>query len=158
VEKRIGSGLKSLMSKVRDIIFLIKMDENYAANLEKEMLRYLNEVKHISTIKLDYRLDEIGVRLDAKKAMHVLKIFFEWMSNVFRHANPDCIKVRWRLINGTVSLSIENTGAAFSWKGENGTGGNGLRNIHYRADQIGARKRSFGMYGRTFFVCRFPVK
>lgn len=98
--------------------------------------------------EIDLRLSSVGVIssshfsagedrvLDAEVAYHLKRIVREVISNIVHHAQASAVTTRICLEDGKLEIEIMDDGAGLK---NNGVENNGLKNIRYRAEQIGAR-------------------
>ncbi len=160
-DEGLADQMRVILRQLRDIVFLTTMNQSVREELEKEMEEYLRHLRVLKSVRLRTKLEKLGRELQPAAALHILRIFTEWMANTLKHQKPELVDIRWVKNEDTrgaiYTLYIRSSVAGkpgFSWSGRSSAGGAGLKNIAERGAAIGARIRSFGFRDATVFVCR----
>jgi two-component system sensor kinase FixL len=107
-------------------------------------------------VKFDWPHSE---RIDFKPevALHLYRIAEEAVANAVKHANAKRITIELAVLDGKAVLQISDNGKGISGKVAGQT--MGLRNMHYRANTIGAALTIEGVRDRgTSVCCILPVR
>lgn len=97
--------------------------------------------------------------LDPQKALHVLRILQEVLTNILKHSGADRIEVATAVDGDQVQVVVRNNGARFvapdgpSLRGD----GHGLSNIRNRAQALGARCHWSERESGSEFILLLPV-
>lgn len=95
--------------------------------------------------------------LDPQRALHVLRILQEVLTNILKHSGADAIDVGTTLAGDEVEVVVRDNGAPFV-PGEAATGtGHGLANVRNRAQALGARCLWSAGEGGGEFRLRLPL-
>ena len=95
------------------------------------------------------------ITLEPGTALHLYRITEEAVGNAVKHSGAKNISVELDVLRGRTVLVVEDNGKGFSQN--SGSGGMGLRNIHYRAGVIGAElKIEPRKGGGTRLSCKLP--
>ncbi len=158
VFKPVVDRLRDILDRMRDLVYLLKLEESPAGMLEQEMINHLNWLKRAGRIDIRHDLESgLGQRLGWRKSLHTLRIFQEWITNVLRHARPNEIHVKWARRRNACVLVIRDDGPGFSFRAADRTTGSGLASIKRRSANIKARLRSTKIRGGSVFVLRIPL-
>ncbi|MES0490872.1 MAG: 7TM diverse intracellular signaling domain-containing protein [Leptospirales bacterium] len=157
---KIYGRLKILIQKIRDMVFLLNKTENFSAVIDMEIKLYINRLSELRKLTLRYRLEQIGGNLTSDQALHLFRIFQEWMSNVLRHGKPSQIEIRIQKKGRYLYFTVYNDGTSFSWNESRGLGGMGLKNIEERSILLGSRFRIFSdkQKGTLFILQKQIIK
>jgi len=113
-------------------------------DLYNELIKVLN----VSFSEMEARLENVDIEyiskefsvsrdepIDINIGYHIARIIEEITSNIIKHSKASRVEVKLMEENGLLKLSIKDNGVGF---GNSVTLGNGLKNIKFRASQIGA--------------------
>ncbi len=94
--------------------------------------------------------------LNREKALHLLNITRESMSNCVRHAQATKGEIRLQTLNGAVRFEVKDNGIGFEKNGQE-TMGHGLKNMHARVNQMKGKLVIESVKGRgTRIVVELP--
>lgn len=97
-------------------------------------------------------------RLDTVYSTHLYRIAQECISNACRHANPDCIKIALRHVDGHLRLQIHDNGKGID-PAQMGKGGIGINLMRHRASLMGGSVEIESLPGQgTSISCGIPVE
>ncbi|HEX4871583.1 MAG TPA: ATP-binding protein [Nevskiaceae bacterium] len=92
--------------------------------------------------------------LDQAQALHLFRILREAVSNALRHAQPQHLRIRARVVAGELMLDVTDDGPGV----EGLRSGQGTRGMQARAEQLhGSIAWDPGTTGGTKVVLRFPL-
>ncbi len=133
---KIGDRSRSLMDEMNDIIWLIKPRDDRLENLFvhlKESFNDVLEAKNISFfIQDNIRGKEIKLRLETKH--HLYLLFKEAVNNAVKYSNARQITLTIKVSHKNLTIILEDDGIGFDPRSK--SGGNGLKNMHLRAEQL----------------------
>ena len=93
--------------------------------------------RHIRGIRCTCQTAETLPPVNHDTAIHLYRIAQEAANNAVKHGRATEILISLREVEHHLELTIEDNGRGFSESGSGGTGGMGLRVMHYRAGIIG---------------------
>ena len=134
---RSGDLARALSGKMQDIVWAIRPEQESWSNLELRMKDYAAEVTAPRGIALDMD-GEVAYehrRLPLPVLHNVLLMFKELLHNAVRHADCDALQVGWHLTRDRLWLRVRDNGCGFDPGAAHA--GNGLKNLHRRAEEIG---------------------
>jgi PAS domain S-box-containing protein len=107
--------------------------------------------------EFDVRLDPYAVKcLDKEKALHLLNIARESMSNCMRHANASLGTISLTQLNGGIRFEIQDNGIGFEPNGHIHVG-HGLNNMYARVHQMNGTLQILSGIGKgTQIIIEFP--
>lgn len=106
-------------------------------------------------IEIAWDIDDAmqNLNIDSKTALNVLRIVQEAMTNAIQHSGCNTIRVSVSRQQDTVVLSIVDDGVGPSGESH----GRGLKNMHVRADEIGASLDIDFSNSGTAVICRLAI-
>lgn len=143
----IRARLQILLSRVRDTASLLKAGRDNTT-LKEEMENYISRLASVQKYTVEADIANTDT-IDSNRVlrMHLIQIFYEWMTNVLRHGGGDLIKIKLTFRRDRVFLRIYQSQNAISWSykkvDELYKAGVGLKNLRYRVMQIKGRGRSW---------------
>lgn len=140
--KQIGEEARTLAERMRDVVWMIRPDEDAWPALEARMRDAGTALLDPLEVAFEMRGEAVSPPppLPTKVRRHVLLAYKEVLNNAARHAAPSRVEVTWRLTREWLVLRVCDDGRGFDPKGVadgRNEGGNGLRNLRLRATEVG---------------------
>ncbi len=140
--KAVGEAIKFSLNDLRMMIDSMNIDEDDLPTLLGMFRMRITPRLKNSQLTLHWYIDDIPPipHFGPREALHVLRILQEAITNIIKHAQADTI----HLVTKTIHISPQQTGILIELS-DNGIGfnqqplGNGIKNMQYRAAQIGAQ-------------------
>lgn len=134
---RMSSNAKETMDKMGDIVWMIKPGETEAGNLKQRMERFAYEICSSKNIEVAMQLDDLDkVKLTMEQRKNIYLIFKEASNNAVKYSGTEKITITAILQNKKLVLQVKDFGKGFD--GSVVKKGNGLDNMHHRANDLGA--------------------
>jgi signal transduction histidine kinase len=129
---------RQAMADMRLLIFELRPPALEEVGLVAALQSRLNAVETRTGMQavIDF---EGTFHLSAEEEDQLYRITQEALNNVIKHAHANQVKVQLTGEAGCVRLTIEDDGIGFDAVVGGQAGGHGIRNIHERAEKIGAR-------------------
>ncbi|MEA2676625.1 MAG: hypothetical protein QOJ81_766, partial [Chloroflexota bacterium] len=139
---RADRAIDGIHGTIRDI-------RNFIMGLQPELLSDADLVAGIETLSAEFRantLIDLELRIDPalpevphEHAAHVLAITREALSNIARHSNATRATIELKLVDGMLTLIVDDNGRGFDVDATRSSGQRGLGNLRARAEQVGGR-------------------
>jgi signal transduction histidine kinase len=152
--KSISELSREIVGTMSDIVWSIDNRNDSTGALIIRMKDFANEVLQARGIELSFVVKGIdeGKSLDPALKQNIYLIFKESINNIVKHAQASSVSVSIVNSNHEFRMSIQDDGRGFV---SNGTQkGNGLRNMHRRAQAIGGIFDIKNQQGTTITVSR----
>lgn len=134
--EQIKQSLKCVSESLRDMIWVLDDSNDTAEELMKRIQFFMKPVAEASGINIDFIIEGIhAALLNKKEKRNLLMIAKEAVNNSIKYADCKNITVVFKSNNENRVLTIQDDGKGFVE--EDITPGNGLKNMHTRAEQIG---------------------
>ena len=139
--QKIGAETQALAERMRDVVWMIRPDEEAWAALEVRMRDAGAALLDPAGIAFEMHGEVMGapppLPLDVRR--HVILAFKEALNNAARHGAPSRVEVTYQLSGVGLALRVCDDGTGFDPSCVNGCdgGGNGLRNLRRRAQALG---------------------
>jgi signal transduction histidine kinase len=129
--------IDSTIREIRTAIFALEMARSSGQSLRREVLDTVAQSARVLGFEPGVDLDgPIDALVPDHVASHLLAVVREALSNVARHSGAGHVDVRVR-VDGDLLLEVIDDGRGVDLSP--GTGGNGLRNMMRRAQELGGR-------------------
>ncbi len=136
-------ALKSALSDLRIAVDSLEPVEGDVSTLLASLRYRLEPEMRKSGVSFDWRVEEVPTIkwLDAPNAIHILRIFQETLGNILGHAEANLIRVscKTELRHGRAGIAIEVSDDGKGFDPSVQTLGHGRKNMHSRADALGAK-------------------
>lgn len=130
----IHGAAKISAEAIRDIVWLVNPTSDQTNKLASKMVETANamlgDIKHESK-KSNFDTTE---KLPPDVKRNIFLIYKEILTNIIKHSQASFVKINIIEENDTFKFSVEDNGVGFDIHRKNG--GNGLRNLKYRTQQI----------------------
>lgn len=138
----IKNNLNSTISKVRDFIDKMSLQQVSVEDLEIRLLDLIENFSRLTSIPihLDYLIPDMTIgSISSEDLTQLFYIIQEAISNSIKHSNPDQIKVSLYTKYNSIIASIEDDGEGFEIDQEKKKLSYGLTAMNERAESIGAK-------------------
>lgn len=132
------SQLTEVIQGIRDYIFELRTGMPEGADLEAGLNAKADELAATTGVRPRLTIEANLRRLSAESVTHLLYIVHEALSNVARHAKAAEVAIEALPWGSGIMLSITDNGRGFNPGRRARRSGDGLRNMHERASQLGA--------------------
>ena len=136
--KQLGEQSRKVVSSLDDIVWSIDSRNDTAGDLTDRMQDYVNQVLSQKDIEVHYEFDDLKMqeRLPVDVKENIYLIFKESVNNIAKHSNATKVYICFAFSGRNYELTIRDNGTAI----QNGSrkSGQGLRNMHMRAERIGS--------------------
>ena len=123
--------------KISDIVWSISPENDDWEIFLSKCRRYASDLLESSDIKYELKIAEsISGKLDMNSRQHLWMIFKEMLTNVVRHSKAERVDLIMDTEDDVFKIILQDDGIGFD--PEQYSYGNGLKNIHKRAESIGA--------------------
>lgn len=158
ITERIASLSGELMSRVSDVIYLLKMDaltedafENRIKSITHDILR-ARDIQPVYDISAE-TIRKISSPIERKNVLLILK---EALNNVVKYSGATKCQIRFYQQADSCCLEIEDDGAGMPANQQ--ATGNGLQNMRFRTEQMrGQCVIRAGKQGGVLVSCRWPL-
>ena len=138
---KINNSTTNVMESINDIVWAINAKNDKLNNLVQRIRTYTSELSDASTVDFSIKVDDQikDTSLNMEQRRNVYLIFKEAINNAIKYSNSDSIEVVLKKSNDKLVLMIIDFGIGFNMNKielKESLGGNGLSNMHERANQI----------------------
>jgi anti-sigma regulatory factor (Ser/Thr protein kinase) len=136
---KIGDNSSRLMEAMDDIVWSINPMNDTMQKIFARMREFATEVFEAKEVDTHFHFDEraYDLSLNMEQRRDFFLIFKEAVNNVAKYANATEVNVDVILKDHTLSLIVKDNGRGFDV--ENADTGNGLNNMHKRAEKLNAK-------------------
>jgi ligand-binding sensor domain-containing protein/signal transduction histidine kinase len=134
--KRIHKVAKGSTQSIRDIIWLTNPSSDSVKDLIAKMKEVADNTLGKFNLNFDYPKDVSEINLLPETKRNLFFIYKEALNNIVKHAEAKNVDIKLLVEKSSILLSIKDDGKGFNAL-EN-FGGNGLKNIRSRANEINA--------------------
>jgi PAS domain S-box-containing protein len=136
VDRAIGQ-LNHVMGEVRRFIVGLESDLLQGGDFPTALRTMVHTMCGSSSAAWRARIDDTAGRyISTERALHIIHIVREGLSNALRHSHATRITVSLRQLIGSVRLTIADNGVGFNPQSAHGVG-HGLENMTARAQKVG---------------------
>jgi signal transduction histidine kinase len=140
---KIGVASRELIDKMSDIVWSINPDNESFEQLQNRMQAFAAMMLTPRDIQNDFFVDDEvkKLQLSTEERKNVFLIFKEAVHNIVKYAECSRVEIRLSADQGEFQMSIHDDGKGFDisqLNSKNDLGGNGLKNMQARADDIRA--------------------
>jgi len=134
----IGKAIQDLrdLSKSLNTDYVAEMGMIQAIDYELEMIR------KSGALTTSFTIEGSSVKLEAQKELIIFRIVQEVINNIIKHAKASSLRIVLTYAPGRCTIAVTDDGAGFDLSpltaGHNNKFGLGIRNMHKRAQLIGA--------------------
>jgi PAS domain S-box-containing protein len=136
LDRAIGQ-LNQVMGEVRNFIVGLESDLMQGGDFPTALRAMIHTMCGASSAACRVRIDDAAGRyISTERALHIIHIVREGLSNSLRHSQATRITVSLRQLIGSVRLTIADNGIGFNPRSAHGVG-HGLENMAARAQKVG---------------------
>lgn len=161
-EKELGdiaSTSRRLVGNMSEIIWSLSPENKTLEQLMSYLREQLNKLLEYSGTNYVIELPENGktILLSNQQRRNVLMVTKEIVHNAIKHSGANTIEVKAKTTGSALELEIKDDGKGFDT--EKIYKGNGLKNIHFRIEELGGEIRIEAETGMgSKFVYSIPIK
>jgi signal transduction histidine kinase len=134
----VAAKARELRSAISDIVWSVDPARDQLTNVVERWRQIANSALGNISLRFsappEQETDSITVSFAARR--HLILIFKEAVANVARHAGASHVAVTVELERRHLTVSISDDGCGFAPAPDEANGGNGLRNMRSRADEM----------------------
>lgn len=142
---KISTSTSEMMESMNDIVWTIKADNDHFEHVVNRMRAFAVNMTEARGISLDFKVEgdveKLYLNMEARKNLYL--IFKEAVNNSVKYANADTISVVISYQQYRLEMMISDNGRGFELASvtqrRDLTGGNGLRGMKSRAEEIKAQ-------------------
>lgn len=149
---RISESTTQVLESINDIVWAVNADNDDMDHLVKRMHDYAVRMAETRgcVLRFDHDPALAAIRLDMSGRKNLYLLFKEAVNNAIKYSACRELRVALKRESSDVILRIEDDGKGFDPKVAPGKagGGNGLPNMHKRANELGAALRIASVIGQ----------
>ena len=150
VLSKIGHASRELIDKMSDIVWSLNPTNEGFEQLQNRMITFATLILASRDILFDFTADEKlkGMQFTGEQRKNIFLIFKEALNNMVKYADCKSAWITLSVDNNILIMSIKDDGKGFhvsqlaadtKFKNGESLGGNGLKNMHARADDVNAK-------------------
>jgi len=164
---RINAGTSEMMEAMSDIVWAVNTSNDHFDNLANRMRSFAVQVTEAKNIELHFTdnkdIPDIALGMEQRKNIYL--ICKEAISNAVKYANCTLLEVSIYMEHYKLVVKIQDNGKGFSLNNPESSitghsfGGNGIKNMNARADEINASLKIITEPGNgTIVLLGMPIK
>ena len=149
VLSKIGHASRELIDKMSDIVWSLNPTNEGFEQLQNRMITFATLILASRDILFDFTADEKlkGMQFTGEQRKNIFLIFKEALNNIVKYADCKTTRITLSVDNNILIMSIKDDGKGFhvsqlaadtKFKNGESLGGNGLKNMQARADDVNA--------------------
>jgi ligand-binding sensor domain-containing protein/signal transduction histidine kinase len=150
VLSKIGHASRELIDKMSDIVWSLNPNNEGFEQLQNRMITFAALILSSRDILFDFTADEKlkGMQFTGEQRKSIFLIFKEALNNMVKYADCKSAWITLSVDNNSLIMSIKDDGKGFhvsrlaadtKFKNGESLGGNGLKNMYARADDVNAK-------------------
>lgn len=150
----INTYSSSTIESMNDIVWAINSDKDSMRHLINRMRSFASELEDTGewTIDINYETKILDKSLNMIQRRNIYLIFKEALNNSLKYSNGKEIHVKIDIQKNLMKLNIKDDGKGFELntviKENKSSGGNGLKNMRKRAEELGGKLDIYSILGR----------
>jgi ligand-binding sensor domain-containing protein len=164
VLSKIGVASRELIEKMSDIVWSLNLNTENFEQMQHRMNVFATMILAPRNIHYDLVVDENAkqIQLSSAQAKNIFLIYKEALYNIVKYADSSSVQIKFRTDGNDLVMTIEDNGKGFFVRepapADQHLGGNGIKNMYVRADEIQGRINLDSQIGRgTTIELRMPV-
>lgn len=156
--EQITGSAQSTLDSIGDIIWAINPHTDYLNDVADRIREYAVKTLELQEISfnLDISRNLPAFNLDVEARRNIYLIFKEAVNNALKHANCSHMDIKLVVVEQEMALTIRDNGVGFDL--HHIRRGNGLNNMHKRAQDIGGNLTLYAEEGKgTTITFRLPL-
>ena len=137
VLNKMGENSREMVNSMSDIVWAINPENDEGGKLVQRMESYARDICALKNVQLHFEADERikSITLPLQHRKNIYLIFKEALNNALKYAAANVVGITIGISGNNLSLKIKDDGKGF----DDATvkKGNGLKNLHSRAAEIG---------------------
>ena len=156
--QKISVKARAVVQSLDEIVWAVNPNNDNVANFVEYLCQFADECVEPTVVRCwqDVPADLPVIALNAESRHNLFLAAKEALHNVLKHSGATEVWLRLTLRDDELRIVIEDNGRGFT-PPENGSTGNGLRNMKQRLDEIGGRVEMTNMPAGGASVC-FTLK
>jgi ligand-binding sensor domain-containing protein/anti-sigma regulatory factor (Ser/Thr protein kinase) len=141
VLERISDGASAAIGSMNDIVWAVSTEKNASEHVTQRMQRFASDICDAKGIELEFELGPAmaSMDFDLTQRKNLYLIFKEAVHNAVKYAACSRIEVKLWKEGEVVIMTVSDNGNGFELDGTaDGMGGNGIHNMHARANELQA--------------------
>lgn len=160
---KISENSQRMMEAMDDIVWSIKPSNDNIQRITARMREYAIQTLEPKDMLLDFQVDEAvqDSKLDMEMRRDFFLVFKEAVNNAAKYSKASRVSVRVSMQGRRIVLSVKDDGNGFDTSKQpiSATGGNGLGNMHKRAESMNGKLMIISSPGKgTEVLLKVPVK
>ena len=128
-----------MVEKMNDIVWAVNPQNDNFENIILHMRAFGGELLAGKDIALNFKSDNglNSIKLSMEKRKSFFLVYKEALNNAYKYSGAKNVKVEISRVNHSLKLIVEDDGGGFNINEDRlKTGGNGLKNMKIRADEL----------------------
>ncbi len=137
--EKIGSASREMIDKMNDIVWAVSPQNDNFENIILHMRAFGGELLAGKDIALHFKADSglINIILSMEMRKSFFLVYKEALNNAYKYSSAKNVNVEISKTNHTLKLLVEDDGVGFNMNEDRlKTGGNGLKNMNTRTDEL----------------------
>jgi len=138
----IGSSSRNMIEQINDIVWTVNPMNDKFENILLRMRSFVSELSEGKNLRLNFDVDAncnvISLGMNERKNFYL--VFKEAVNNAIKYSEATEVQVKVKVTDQVLTLIVRDNGVGFDPLTRNGDstgqGGNGLRNMKIRAEEI----------------------
>ncbi len=150
VLSKIGTASRELIEKMSDIVWSLNPNNESFEQLQHRMMSFAAMILSPRDIEYEFIVDEElkGIQFTGEQRKNIFLIFKEALHNIVKYADCKTACIHLSVCNNSLVMDIKDDGNGFEISGpeqisipekDDTLGGNGIKNMQARADDMNAR-------------------
>lgn len=153
------SEVRMAIDELREVVDAMSPFDGNLSTMLGSLRPQLERRLSLVGVTLEWSVDELplAASLTPAKVQHLRRLLLEAATNVARHSQARRAELSARVNAGAIEVQVKDDGVGFDAPVTLAQArGNGLRNMHWRAEALGAKIRLDG-HGGTTMTLRLPL-
>jgi ligand-binding sensor domain-containing protein len=140
----IGASSRDMIDQMNDIVWTVNPMNDKFENILLRMRSFASELSEGKSVQLHFEVDDISktISLGMNERKNFYLIFKEALNNAIKYSEATNVVIKVKVIENLLALHVEDNGVGFdpaaNIEDHYKKGGNGLRNMRIRANEIHA--------------------
>jgi signal transduction histidine kinase len=142
IANNISTNTRDLVERMRDIVWSIHPDNDALPEMAVRMREYIHRLDLPENLQIDFECETHELRnfsLNMKARRNLYLVFKEATNNAIKYSKATDIHIKLKVDREELHLTISDNGNGFD--PDSVSGGNGLRTMKQRIEEIGGKYR-----------------
>ena len=151
---RINSNATQTIESMNDIVWAIKSENDSVQHLINRMRSYASDIEDTGEWDIHIKYDPkiVDKNLNMIQRRNTYLIFKEAVNNAIKYSNGNTIEIELNAGKDSIEMEIRDNGQGFELQKtlikDNSFGGNGLKNMKIRAEELGGKMKIISSPGK----------